>query len=47
MPGITLDDPLFAANAGVATDWAEAKGTALVKLPANCNSTVVPRSNSV
>ncbi|MCB1442881.1 MAG: hypothetical protein KDJ72_07640 [Methyloceanibacter sp.] len=35
MPGITFDDPLFAANAGVATDWAEAKGTALVKLPAN------------
>lgn len=35
MPGISFDDPLFAADAGVASDWGEAKGSAQVKLPAN------------
>lgn len=33
MPGITFDDPLFAMQGGVATDWGSVEGGALVKIP--------------
>ncbi|MCA9290694.1 MAG: hypothetical protein KDA25_06175 [Phycisphaerales bacterium] len=33
MPGITFDDPLFAVQAGAATDWGSISGSAMVKVP--------------
>ena len=33
MPGITFDDPIFAAQAGAATEWGSVGGSAMVKIP--------------